>query len=387
MATTASGPSLLDAARILRPRILAARDAIEADRRLPTDLAQDLAAAGFFRLSLPAVYGGFDLTPFESLAIFEELARADASVAWVVWNGNAFWNATQLAPAAAQEIFADPQAIIANSTQPKGRADVVTGGYRLSGRWSLVSGCQLAQWLQLSGIVHEHGSPRLTPAGTPQMRFFFCRADDCEIVDTWTAGGLRGTGSHDVVVRDCFVPEHHASFFLDPVVLPEARYRFPSWSREIPGCGAIALGLARTAIETLVDLAATKRPERATQPLREDHGAQSRLAQAEALVASARLYLFDAVEGLWAEVLASGEASVAGRTRVRLATWHAVTSAVQAVDLMYLTGGATSLYTSGPLERVFRDVHALTQHIVVQPRIAEAAGRILFGLPPESPVF
>jgi len=105
------------------------------------------------------------------------------------------------------------------------------------------------------------------------------------------------------------------------------------------------------------------------------------------LVSSARLFLFDAVNGLWERVLAGGDATVEGRSRVRLATWHAVTSAVQAVDLVYLTGGATSLYTSSPLERAFRDVHAVTQHISVHPRVAEVAGGVLFGLPLENPVF
>jgi alkylation response protein AidB-like acyl-CoA dehydrogenase len=384
---SAETATMLEVARRFRPRIRAEADRVEAERRLPADLAADLADAGFFRISQPEVYGGLDLTPMESIAVFEELARADASVAWCVWNGNAFWTVAQMPETAAREVFADRNVILATSTQPRGRADAVEGGYRVSGRWSLVSGCQIADWIQLTCIVHEDGTPRLTPAGVPQQRFMFSRAADCEIVDTWTAGGLRGTGSHDVVVRDLFVPERHASFFLDPVVLPGARYRFPSWSREIPGCGAIALGIARTAIDTLVELGGVKRPERSAQTLSEDRGAQGRLAQAEALVQAARLFLYDALAELWEHVLAEGEATVEGRTRVRLAAWHAVTSAVQAVDLVYLTGGASSLYTSSPLERAFRDVHAITQHISVQPRVAEAAGQVLFGLELANPVF
>jgi alkylation response protein AidB-like acyl-CoA dehydrogenase len=386
MNSAQSGTTVLDAARALRPRLLDERDRIEADRRLPADVAKELAGAGLFRLSLPRAYGGLDRTPMESMEVFEELARTDASVAWCVWNGNAYWTAPQLSETAAAEIFSDPNLIVANSTQPKGRAVAVAGGYRVSGHWSLVSGCQISDWIQLNCLICDGEQPRLTGAGTPQLRFLFCRTADCRILDTWTAGGLRGTGSHDVVVHDVFVPEHHAAAFTDPPALADPRYRFPSWTREIPGLGAIALGIARGAIDALVELARAKRPERSAQTLSEDRGAQARVAQAEALVASARLFLFDAVARLWTDVASGGEPSVEGRAQVRLASCHALAGAVQTVDLAYLTGGATSLYTSSPLERAFRDVHAMTQHVAVHPRVMETVGRVLFGLEPETPI-
>jgi alkylation response protein AidB-like acyl-CoA dehydrogenase len=262
---------------------------------------------------------------------------------------------------------------------------VVGDGYRLSGRWSLVSGCQLSTWFILLSLVYEEGKPRLTPSGAPESRYMLCPAADCEIVDTWRVGGLRGTGSHDVVVRDLFIPASHASFYTDPLVLPEPRYAFPVHSHAGAGLGMIALGIARSAIETLVGLAVEKRHERTSQSLREDRGAQSRLGQAEALVRSARLYLFDTVSQLWEGVMAGREAALEGRVQVRLASWHAVSSAAQAVDLVYLTGGAISLYESCLRERAFRDVHAATQHIGAHPRTLETAGRVLFGLEPGTP--
>jgi alkylation response protein AidB-like acyl-CoA dehydrogenase len=93
-----SGADLLTATRALRARIISQRDAIETSRRLPEELARDLAQAGFFRIFLPAAYGGLDLTPTDGIAVFEELGRADASVAWCVWNGNTHWTAAQLSP-------------------------------------------------------------------------------------------------------------------------------------------------------------------------------------------------------------------------------------------------------------------------------------------------
>ena len=381
-----TGAALLEAARTFRSRILAERDHIEAARRIPEDLARDLAHAGFFRIHLPEVYGGLDLTPMQAMEVFEELAQADASVAWCVWNGNTHWTAAQLASEVARTIHADPDVVTANSTRASGRAQIVDGGYRVSGRWSFVSGCELATWMVLLCIVHEAGEPRISPAGAPENRFMLVPARDCNIIDTWTVGGLRGTGSHDVVVRDVFVPSSYGSGFNDPHVLPEPRYRLPPFSRVIPGLGAMALGIARTAIETFGEIAGAKTPQRTTQMLRENHGAQVRVSQAEALARSARLFLFDSLDRLWSTVVATGEAPMEGRAHVRLAASHAVSSAVQAIDLLYLGAGGSSIYTSCPLERAFRDVHTITQHIGVHPRVMETTGRVLFGLEPDTPL-
>ena len=343
MPETRTGAALLEVACSFRPRIFAERDRIEASRRLPENLGRELAHAGFFRIFVPEAYGGLDLTPVEALEIFEELARADASVAWCVWNGNTHWTAAQLSPEAARTIHADPDVITANSTRTSGQAQVVPGGFLVNGRWSLVSGCELGTWMVLLCVVHEDGKPRLTSSGTPETRFMLLPSEACEIIDTWNVGGLRGTGSHDVAVNDVFVPDTYRSGFTDPHVLPEPRYRIPPFSRVIPGLGAMALGIARTAVETFTEIAGAKTPERTTQMLRDNHGAQVRVSQAESLVQSARLFLFDALERLWGPLIATGEVTMEARAHVRLAASHAVSSAVQAVDLLYIGAGASAL--------------------------------------------
>ena len=227
MHDTVNDTAVLATARDFGPRILAQRDAIETSRRVPEDLARDLARAGFFRIFLPAAYGGLDLSPMDGIAIFEELAKADASVAWCVWNGNTHWIAAQLSPEAAHAIHDDPDVITANSTRPSGQAHVADGGFRLTGRWSLVSGCELAKWMVLWSVVHDDGKPRTAPSGGPDIRFMLVPASQCEIIDTWTVGGLRGTGSHDVAVNDVFVPAAYAAGFFDGHVLPEPRIGSP----------------------------------------------------------------------------------------------------------------------------------------------------------------
>ena len=377
---------LFETARGYQPRIRAERDQIEQARRLPESLAQDLARDGFFRIFLPAAYGGLDLAPVEAMPVFEALAEADASVAWCVWNGNTHWVAAQVSPDAMQSIHASADVITANSTRASGRADLVDGGYRVSGRWSLVSGCQLASWMALLCVVHADGKPRLTTAGSRETLFVLLPVSQCEIIDTWTVGGLRGTGSHDVVVKDVFVPRAYSAGFADPHVLAAPRYRIPAFSRVIPGLGAMALGIARAAIENFKEIAGAKTPERTREMLCDTHVAQLRVSQAEALVRSSRLYLLDSLDRLWCALTATGEVSMANRADARLAASHAVASAVQAVDLLYIGAGATALYVGCPLERAFRDVHAITLHIGVNPRVMESTGRVLFGLESDTPL-
>src|SRR5246127_4648301 len=111
-------------------------------------------------------------------------------------------------------------------------------------------------------VIHEDGKPRLRSTGAPESRFMLLPSEACEIIDTWNVGGLRGTGSHDVVVHDVFVPNSYGSGFTDPYFLPDPRFRLPPFSRVIPGLGAMALGIARTAIETFYEIAGVKTPQR-----------------------------------------------------------------------------------------------------------------------------
>src|SRR5215472_940694 len=219
MHDTANGAALLATARDFQPRIVTQRDAIEISRRLPEDLAHDLARAGFFRIFLPATYGGLDLTPMGGIAVFEELAKADASVAWCVWNGNTHWTAAQLSPEAAHAIHDDPDVITANSTRPSGQAHVVDGGYRLTGRWSAAASSRHG-W--------SCGRSSMKTASRAQHRLAGRRSASCCCPPTnarsSTLGQSEGCAAPAVtmsLVHDVFVPIAYASGFFDSYVLPE----------------------------------------------------------------------------------------------------------------------------------------------------------------------
>jgi indole-3-acetate monooxygenase len=206
------------------------------------------------------------------------------------------------------------------------------------------------------------------------------------VFDIWHVGGLRATGSNDFQVTDLFVPESHTIPLIDfqpPPRRPGPLYAVPMTSTFVSCIATVALGIARAAIDALVEIAASKVTAGTSTPLRDKPLAQADMSRAEALLRSGRAYLFDELGSMWANAEAGRIITLEERAHVRLAAVHAAQCAIQATDLMYQLGGGASLFQGGRLERCFRDVHAAGQHLAVSPLSnLEPIGRVLFGLPP-----
>ena len=217
-------------------------------------------------------------------------------------------------------------------------------------------------------VVLDDGSPRLLPNGQPDSRMMLFPAAAVEILDTWTVSGLRGTGSHDIAVSDLLVPAGRSvSLITDRPRQPGPLYIFPVFGLLALGIAGVALGIARRAIDELIDLAGAKTPTGSRKRLGERAMVQMHVAEAEALLRSARAFLFDAIGDAWQAARGTGAISIAQRATLRLAATHATTSAAKVVDLMYNAGGGTSIYATSPLQRLFRDIHVVTQHMMVAP--------------------
>lgn len=379
--------SPVGAARALGAMIRGAVDEIEQNRRVPPSIVQAMAEAGLFRMLVPRSLGGGEVHPATLIEAIEEVARVDGSAGWCLMIGATSGIVSAYLPEeiAVSIYTADPRAVTGGALAPTGTATVVPGGFRVNGRWSFGSGIEHCQWLIAACVVLEDGTPRATAGGMPEVRLVLVPRGECEVLDTWTVSGLRGTGSHDFTISDRFVPaERSVNLFADRPRHSGALYRFPLFGLLALGVAATITGMARGAIDALVELASTKVPTGSRRALRERTHAQMQVAQAEALVRAARAFLFEAIDEVWGAAEEGSPIRTDHRALPRLAAVHAATSGARAVDLMYGAGGATSIYASSPLQRFFRDVHTATQHTMVSPSLYETTGRLFLGLESET---
>ncbi|MEM1413305.1 MAG: acyl-CoA dehydrogenase family protein [Myxococcota bacterium] len=378
-------PDLRARAASYEARLRDAAPAIEAERRVPRALADALAADGYYRMLTPRSLGGLEVHPRVFVESLIALGRGDGATAWTVMTGSTTGLlAAYLPRAGARALFADDASIPAGVFAPLGRATPVPGGYRLSGRWPFTSGVENADVRLGGGLVFEEGGegPRLLPGGQPELRSFFMRAGDTRVEDTWKTSGLRGTGSHDMVAEDVFVPaEHTACVFADAPVEGGVLYRFPLFGLLSLGVAAVGLGIARAALDALGELARTKK--RGRKSLAETELAQVRMADAEGELRAAEALVLTTLEDAYA-VARDGVGEGLGaptRASLRLAATHAARAAARVTDAAYHLGGGASIYEHNPLQRHFRDVHTMTQHVMVNEATLKPIGRILFGLP------
>ena len=382
MAGAATPSSFIDAAKALAPQIEAAADEIERSRQLPPTLIDALAQAGLFRLWIPRALGGDEVNPMTLVRVVEEISRVDGAVGWCVGIGGEYSMFGGYLPAdAAREIYgSDPLIRTAGAFRPAGNAVVVEGGYRVTGRWALGSGCQHAQWIVGGCRILDGDQPRVSGDGAPVTRILFFPAADCEILDTWYSIGLRGTGSHDYAVRDVFVPAARSLSFREPPTDPGPLYAMPTVALFCTALAAVPLGIARNAIDIVRALAKTKIVSRSRLVLSEDTMMQTNLGTAEALLCSARAFLYQALEEAWEDACVAKAPSVAQRAKLWLASTHAGTAAKQAADLMFTAASSAAPYASNRIERCVRDIYAASQHLAMTPANYQMVGRAFLGL-------
>ena len=377
----------LEAARELLPLITRHRGETESARRIAPPVVDALRKARLGRIGIPRELHGLELPTPDALDVYEMLAGAEASVGWIVWNNTlpCFWGRF-LQPAAREEIFGNPDWLYASSTRPSGKAVVERDGYRVTGRWSLVSGCELSEWLALRCMVEENGQPRMLQPNVPEARLVFLRRADVEILDTWHTGGLRGTGSHDVVVDSIFVTRAHTCSPLDGSTLSGPIGLVPIVCNMAAGYGAQLLGLGRAAIEALVELSRNKPAVDPGPGLGERPVVLAAIASSQAQIAAAREFLRGRVAQLWTEA-GAGQRTTHSIAAVFAAAHHAMAQGRAAVNAMYALAGASALYTSSPLERAHRDMHAMAAHVISQPMWLEDTGRVALGLKTVNPLY
>ena len=363
-------------------------DAIEAARRMPDDLANNMASDGLFRLLVPAQYGGAQVHPHDYFAALMATGRADGAVGWCHMIATTTGlMAASLPEQWAQLIYgADPNVITSGVTAPSGKAFPVDGGWQISGRWAFASACEISDWMCGGCVLHDaDGTPRTGKHGGPETALVFFPADAVTIHDTWHTAGMRGTGSHDISVDELWVPEGRWAQLGRRPQVDAPLYRFPTLALLALGVSAVALGIAAHAKEAFMELATDKVPTGSKRSLAQRDSAQKDLAQATARLDAALALTHTSIDRAWEHAQGNEPFSPAAKADLRLAATNNAWSAVEAVVLLYHAAGGTSVYQQSALQRCLRDIHVVTQHAMVAQATLEVAGKAYLGLELNTP--
>jgi 3-hydroxy-9,10-secoandrosta-1,3,5(10)-triene-9,17-dione monooxygenase len=382
MVTRASG---------LIPRLRDRASRTEELRRLPPETERDLHEAGLFRIVQPKRVGGSELDYVALVDCADAIGQADASVAWNFANLSSHHWMLAMFDKRAQDLVwgKDPDTLIASSfIFPAGRARKVDGGYRLRGSWPFSSGVDSSEWNMLASVVSSDDE-----ADGIEYRIFLLNKSDYRIKDTWNATGLRGTGSNDVEVDDAFVAEPMTVAVNElgggptpgSAVNPNTLYALPVFSLFPYVLSGVALGNAQACLDDYVDLARHRASTYNRARLGDLQSTQIKIAEASSKIDAARLIMRSTCIEAMAEARRGYVPGIAAKTRTRRDGAYAVNLCTEAVSLLFAASGARGLYTSGALQRQFRDAHAINSHIAFNFDAAGTNyGRVALGLPSEN---
>jgi 3-hydroxy-9,10-secoandrosta-1,3,5(10)-triene-9,17-dione monooxygenase len=384
--------AIMERAEALVPTLLSRAVKTEKLRRLPEETERELHEAGLFRLAQPRRIGGAELDYVALVDIGDILARGDASVAWNVTNlASHHWMLAMFDEAAQNAVWSEnPDALIASSfIFPAGRATKTEGGYTLKGRWPFSSGVGPSGWNMLAGMVAPDGD------SAAEHRIFLVPAHDYKIIDTWTALGLQGTGSHDVAIAEAFVPQHMTVTAASVAggstpgsgINPSPLYQIPVFALFPYVLSGIALGNAQACLDDYLEATRSRAATFNNARLSELQSIQIKIAEASAKIDTARMIMRQACIDAQRDAAAGHIPDILEKNRYRRDGAFAVNLCTEAVSLLFAISGARGLYMSGDIQRRFRDAQAVAAHISFSFDAAGGNyGKVALGLPNENPI-
>jgi alkylation response protein AidB-like acyl-CoA dehydrogenase len=376
--TQVSRDELLATVARVRPQVERASLESETLRTLPPSSVDALTASGLLRIKLPAALGGHEADLLTQYEVLEAMAYADAAAGWCLMIGASAIAllGAYLPDAGLSDVFPSgrvPRAAVV--VAPVGAANRQDGGYHLSGRWSFASGVHHADWLCVGAYVPEG------PGGEPFHRLFALPIDQARVHDNWDTLGLRGTGSSDVSVEGVWVPlEHTFEPFSGQPERGGPLYRLGMPAFVAYEHAAFAIGVARRALDTIVELAPSRKRGQPPAPLVERETFQRDLGELDLRLRAARALVLDLNRDAWQSVLAGGKPDSRLQTELRSAVTFATDVAIDVVTQAYRYAGGTTVYRPNFLERALRDLNTASQHFMVSNAAYEQHGRAMLGL-------
>tara|TARA_Y100001954_G_scaffold127299_1_gene136458 strand:+ start:17316 stop:18515 length:1200 start_codon:yes stop_codon:yes gene_type:complete len=384
--------SAIAAARTLAPTLRDRAAETDALRRLPEENVADMRAAGLFRVIQPARCGGWQMDFHAHLDVVEEISAGCGASGWCLGVLQIHsWVAGLLSQQAQDDIYgADQDTLIVAVLNARGEAVRGGNGYRVSGFWPFGSGSEHSQWAILGArVLDEDGE-------VADEGCFLIPTSEIEIKDDWRVVGLRGTGSCSLVANNVDVPAHRFISFIDGRAgkTPGGHlhdgtlYKAPlAPSLAIALCGP-AVGIAEGAINDFIGYVAGRtNPQLRGATQIDSPLTHQMVAEAKAQVDAARMLLHRAADDIHEAAENGGEMPVEIRARIRMDSAYAVRLCMEAGEAMFLASGGSGLAESNPVQRAWRDLHAINQHALLQlPTNAEIYGRTILGLDPGSDI-
>jgi indole-3-acetate monooxygenase len=367
----------------LRPLIAAHAADAETNRKMAPEVMEALVDADLMRMWIPQALGGLELAPNDALAVMEALARIDPATGWVVSNCVFITTLYQfLPPAVIEHLLGDPRAVTCGSFVPPGTAQASDGGYVVNGNWTFGSASHYATSLVIAAMLTDANGLVTGEDGAPVTVVAFFSPESATFLDTWHTLGLRATGSTNFTVVDLHVPQDHA-FLLGPWESKSGPFAAPLYRLglmlDAVRIAQVGVGIARGALDEFISLATAKTPAYTATLTADRATVQERVARAQALVQAARHTLGATVAEAWESVQRGPRITGQLCVPMGLAAAFALESSVQAVDLLYASGGSTSFRDETPLQKRFRDIQTLRQNAITSWSRYESLGKLILG--------
>ena len=377
--------ALLDAVESLRGVFLAGSDEGEAAGTLPQSTVDAIYDSGLFSFKTPQVLGGAEADAMIQMDVIEAASRIESAAGWclMIGAGSLSGMAAFLPNEAIDEIFVGGTAPkTAGVAAPTGKATLVKGGYRVSGRWAFASGIRHSQWVGFGAMVADGNS-------TLQQVRMVVPTSQVQIHDNWDVLGLRGTGSCEFSLSDVFVPQRFTWGGTEAKPLRGG----PNFLLGRPGmqttghCG-FALGVGRRALDAVTELAKQKkRGYRGNEVLVADRGSFQRfLGESDLRLRAAKALCMETIEEAWESVCQGITPPPPLQIRLRASGTYSTTEASDIVSQAFRFGGGTAMYNSHILQKCLRDINASAQHQMVSDRAYENHGQFILGFPGANPM-
>lgn len=350
------------------------RKAFEEAQQITPDVIEMMRGAGIYRALVARCFGGDEMAPADFMRIIERISMVDGSAAWVASFGHTAAYITALPVSTLNKIYATgPDVSIAGALFPPHKAVAVPGGFEVSGRWMFGSGTSGADLVGV-GIKAEG----LDDGDMPRMALM--PRDSVTIAPNWDVMGLRGTGSHDVIVDKVVVPQEWSFVRGGPSSIEGALYRYPVMALAAQVLAVVGLGVARSALDALIGMAGGRRSIVGGAALADRPYVQTDVARAESMLRSARAFFYETIEGAFATLVAGDPLPVSQVNLLRLCSTHLASVAADVAQTAFRLGGTTSIYNDHPIARNLGDALVVAQHAFLSAATMQNAGRVLLGL-------